>query len=80
MSPNAPPFDWRLIVNGYRDRLMYEQGNVDPRLPHRAEMQERMPRRAKTKLYGSPLEKRALQAFVWAPFSFLPFVRGGQVG
>jgi hypothetical protein len=23
---------------------------------------------------------RALQAFVWAPFSFLPFVRGGREG
>ncbi len=31
------------------------------RLLHRAEMQTRMPRRSKTKLYGSPLEKRKEQ-------------------
>jgi hypothetical protein len=33
VDPNAPPFDWRLIVNGYGDRLMYERGNVDTSLP-----------------------------------------------
>ena len=30
-------------------------------------------------LFADLLEK-ALQAFVWAPFSFLPFVRGGTEG
>jgi hypothetical protein len=26
------------------------------------------------------IKKLALQAFVWAPFRFLPFVRGGKEG
>jgi len=33
IDPHAPPFNWRLIVNGYGDRLMYERGTVDTRLP-----------------------------------------------
>jgi Domain of unknown function (DUF4105) len=32
VDPGAPHFDWRLIVNGYGDELMYERGNVDTRL------------------------------------------------
>ena len=32
ITPNAPPFDWRLIVNGYGDELMYERGNVETRM------------------------------------------------
>jgi len=32
VDPNAPRFDWRLIVNGYGDELMYERGNVDTRM------------------------------------------------
>ena len=32
VDPDAPRFDWRLIVNGYGDELMYERGNVDTRL------------------------------------------------
>ena len=33
IDPNAPPFDWRMIVNGYGDQLLYQRGNVDTRLP-----------------------------------------------
>jgi len=33
INPNAPPFDWRFIANGYGDELMYERGNVDTRMP-----------------------------------------------
>jgi hypothetical protein len=33
VNPNAPPFDWRFIANGYGDELMYERGNVDTRMP-----------------------------------------------
>ena len=33
INPNAPPFDWRMIVNGFGDRLFYERGNVDTSLP-----------------------------------------------
>src|SRR2546427_121971 len=32
-NPNAPPFDWRFIANGYGDELMYERGNVETRIP-----------------------------------------------
>jgi len=32
INPNAPPFDWRLIVNGYGDELMYERGTVETRM------------------------------------------------
>jgi hypothetical protein len=27
------PFDWRIIVNGYLDELMYERGTIDTNLP-----------------------------------------------
>jgi hypothetical protein len=30
---DAPPFDWRLVVNGYLDQRLYEGGIVDTRLP-----------------------------------------------
>jgi hypothetical protein len=33
IDPDAPPFDWRLLVNGYGDRLLYERGNIDTHLP-----------------------------------------------
>ena len=33
INPNAPPFDWRMIVNGYGDQLLYQHGSVDTRLP-----------------------------------------------
>ena len=32
INPGAPPFDWRLIANGYGDELLYERGNVDTRM------------------------------------------------
>jgi hypothetical protein len=32
-NPDAPPFDWRLIANGYGDELLYERGNVETRMP-----------------------------------------------
>jgi hypothetical protein len=32
INPNAPPFDWRFIANGYGDELMYERGNVDTKM------------------------------------------------
>jgi hypothetical protein len=31
-NPNAR-FDWRIIVNGYLDRMIYERGVVDRSLP-----------------------------------------------
>jgi hypothetical protein len=34
INPDAPPFDWRLIANGYGDQLMYERDTVDTRLPY----------------------------------------------
>ena len=34
INPNAPPFDWRFIANGYGDELMYERGNVDTRMSY----------------------------------------------
>ncbi len=36
----ARPFDWRLLVNGYIDELLYEQGIIDTELPF-AELKER---------------------------------------
>ncbi len=27
------PFDWRILVNGYLDELMYERGTIDTKLP-----------------------------------------------
>jgi hypothetical protein len=32
-NPDAPPFDWRLIANGYGDELLYERGSVETRMP-----------------------------------------------
>ena len=29
----VPPFDWRLIVNGYADQMLYERGAIDTSLP-----------------------------------------------
>ena len=46
--PNAPPFDWRLIANGYGDELMYERGNVETRMPF-AELKARSRINAKAK-------------------------------
>jgi hypothetical protein len=48
IDPNAPPFDWRLIVNGYGDQLLYERGTVDTRLPF-AELRARSLVNAKAK-------------------------------
>jgi Domain of unknown function (DUF4105) len=39
LSPDNP-FDWRLLANGYLDRLLYERGTVDTTLPF-AELRER---------------------------------------
>jgi hypothetical protein len=33
IDPNALPFDWRMLANGYGDRLLYERGTIDTRLP-----------------------------------------------
>ena len=33
VDPDAPPFDWRLLANGYLDQRFYEAGIVDTRLP-----------------------------------------------
>ncbi len=33
VDPGAPPFDWRLLANGYADRLLYDRHIVDTRLP-----------------------------------------------
>jgi hypothetical protein len=33
VDTDAPPFDWRLIANGYLDQRLYEAGIVDTRLP-----------------------------------------------
>ena len=33
VDPDAPPFDWRLLANGYLDRRLYERSIVDTRLP-----------------------------------------------
>jgi len=32
LSP-ANPFDWRLVANGYLDRMLYERGTIDTSLP-----------------------------------------------
>src|SRR6266508_1335975 len=47
-NPNAPPFDWRFIANGYGDELMYERGNVETRIPF-AELKARSRVNAKAK-------------------------------
>ncbi len=33
IDPGAPPLDWRMIANGYGDRMLYERGRLDTRLP-----------------------------------------------
>jgi hypothetical protein len=33
IDPTAPPFDWRLLANGYGDQMLYERGRIDTRLP-----------------------------------------------
>jgi hypothetical protein len=33
VDPDAPPFDWRLLANGYLDQRLYERGIVDTSLP-----------------------------------------------
>lgn len=33
VDPDAPPFDWRLLANGYIDQRMYDRHIVDTRLP-----------------------------------------------
>jgi len=33
INPGAPPFDFRLLANGYADRLLYERGSLDTGLP-----------------------------------------------
>ena len=35
-----PPFDWRTIVNGYADQMLYERGRIDTSLPF-AELKKR---------------------------------------
>jgi len=45
LSPDNP-FDWRLLANGYLDRMLYERGSVDtslsfPELRRRSEITER---------------------------------------
>jgi hypothetical protein len=32
INPDAPPFDWRMLANGYGDRLLYERGTLDTHL------------------------------------------------
>jgi hypothetical protein len=39
ISPGAFPLDWRLIMNGYLDELLYENGVLDTRVPF-AELQK----------------------------------------
>jgi hypothetical protein len=33
INPDAPPFDWRFLANGYGDQLLYERGDLDTHLP-----------------------------------------------
>ena len=33
VTPDAPPFDWRVMLNGFADELLYERGRVDTSLP-----------------------------------------------
>ncbi|HSV57997.1 MAG TPA: DUF4105 domain-containing protein [Variovorax sp.] len=33
VDPDAPPFDWRLLANGYLDQRLYERSIVDTSLP-----------------------------------------------
>jgi hypothetical protein len=38
--PNRNPLDWRLLVNGYIDEMLYERGTIDTSLPF-AELKKR---------------------------------------
>ncbi len=38
-NPNAR-LDWRMVVNGYIDEMLYERGNIDTSLPF-AELKKR---------------------------------------
>jgi len=33
---NAPPFDWRILANGYADQMLYERGALDTSVPFAA--------------------------------------------
>lgn len=33
VQPNPPHVDWRLLANGYGDRMLYERGTIDSRQP-----------------------------------------------
>jgi hypothetical protein len=33
VDANVPPFDWRMLANGYGDQMLYERGRIDTRLP-----------------------------------------------
>jgi hypothetical protein len=33
IDPGAPPFDWRMLVNGRGDELLYEHGRIDNSMP-----------------------------------------------
>jgi hypothetical protein len=33
LSPDANPWTWRLLMNGYLPELLYEQGRLDDSLP-----------------------------------------------
>ena len=36
VEANPPRADWRLLANGYGDRMLYERGSIDTRLPFEA--------------------------------------------
>ena len=40
VDAQAPPFDWRMLVNGYGDEMLYERRRIDTSLPF-AELRER---------------------------------------
>jgi hypothetical protein len=33
VDPGSSPFDWRLLLNGYGDQMLYERGRLDTQLP-----------------------------------------------
>ena len=51
LSPGNP-FDWRLLANGYLDRMLYERGRVDTSLPF-AELRQRSDITERAKACGS---------------------------
>jgi len=51
LSPDNP-FDWRLLANGYVDRMLYERGRIDTSLPF-AELRERSDITERAKACGS---------------------------